>query len=602
MKKYLLAALLFSVPALGFAQQLLGEALRLYQRRQIHDAFLEKLHLPTGTTVPGLKSEEEELLTVSGDNAISKSSASTPESEVHAAVNPTDTTNIVVGPIHLQSSMTLPIYYTKNFGQSWSKSTFHPGPYDQTSSVIGGGDPIFAYDKNGKLYMSWIDLYVGATFDTIYSGLYWAYSTNGGSTWTQPQTGYIGQGYIVGSTEVFDDKEWLAVDRSNSPYHNTLYVAWTHLEVGNLGVMVRRKLPGVDSMEAPVRVSDPNLMRVQYTSIGVDNNGGVHVTFMGTYDALNFGIYTASSSDGGKTFGPSVKISDADIPGQSSDATGDLIYGIRPNGNYPCPHLSIDTANTGNLYEVWCALGTTVDSGHGTDIFFSRSTNNGSDWSPASVINNDRDTDNGAFSSHFYPTIAVDGKGKISGCWYDRREDPNDQIGRYYIGQSTDQGKTWTNAPVASKPMDFSVVMNGNGNFGIGEYTQVLATPNYTIPVWTDGRDNGGNLRIYTAFLNNATSKVEQLSSVSEGVSLADNYPNPFSGSTHVSFRVASPCHASLYLTNVTGVKVCSLYNAEAEAGDHDFTFDGSQMQNGVYYLNLETDLGVVRRAITILH
>ncbi|MFI5201185.1 MAG: FlgD immunoglobulin-like domain containing protein, partial [Candidatus Kapaibacterium sp.] len=473
------------------------------------------------------------------------------------------------------------------------------------------------------VYMTWIDTYStgltdssGTYLDTTFFGMYWASSTNDGQTWQRPAAkGYVALGWErisidsatfqarFDTTTGIDDKEWIAVDRSNSPYHNTLYVAWTHLGVANYGVTVRRKLPGVDSMEPPVRVSSDNFLRVQYTSIGIDSKGGVHVTFMGTLDTIHYGIYQAYSSDGGKTFQPAVKISDADIPGTSPDAiaNGDMIFGIRTNGNYPCPHLSIDTAVTGDLYEVWDALGTTSDEQHGTDIYFSRSTDSGATWSPARAINNDIDTESGNYIDHFYPSIAVNGKGMISVTWYDRREDPSNQIGRYYIAQSTDQGHTWTNAPVATQPMDFNYVMNVNQNFGIGEYTQVLTTSNYTIPVWSDGRDDAGNLRVYAAFINPANARVDRLSTIGQGLSLLANYPNPFKTVTKVGFTLESSAHARLYVTNIAGQQVASIFDGGAPAGEHDFTFDGSRLANGIYYLNLETDLGIARSAMTIL-
>jgi hypothetical protein len=368
--------------------------------------------------------------------------------------------------------------------------------------------------------------------------------------------------------------------------------------------MVRRKPAGVDTMLPPVQATPNTFMAVQFTSLGIDAKGGLHVTFMGTFDTVHYGIYTVYSADGGATFGPPVKISDADIPSLSADAIAnqDTIFGVRPVGNYPCPHLSIDTAGTGDLYETWCALGVEADSQQGANIYFSRSTNNGATWSTPNIVNNDRDTEAGRYIDHFYPSIAVNGKGTITVTWYDRREDTNNVIGRYYIAQSTDQGHTWTNGPVATQPTDFSQVMDVNLNFGIGEYTQVLTTSDFTIPIWTDGRDDAGDLEIYAAFFyGSPLAGVERLSTVSEGLQLSANYPNPFSATTNFSFTSASAAHTELYVTNVAGQRVASIYNGMMGAGVHDFIFDGSQLANGVYYLNLESDLGVVRQAMTIL-
>jgi hypothetical protein len=636
MLKYITLVLCLLVVSFGSLRSqttMSSQDLRAFRIRQILDAIQEKTHMPAGS-IPGIKTEESEmpLSNPVGEQKISTDARGTSESEVHAAINPTDTTNIVVSPIDLSTTLglTLPIYYTNNFGQSWKKSTFKPAPYLLNASVSGGGDPVFAFDADGKLYYSWIDLFgglydsSGVYFDTIYTQMYWASSTNGGQTWQRSATGYIGQGMTVEVINTnllsivnpnFDsvridtttgtvDKEWLTVDRTNSPYHNTLYAAWTRLGTKNNVIAVTRKRPGIDSMEAPVTVTPDNFLAVQFTSLGVDAKGGLHVTFMGTFDTTNYAMYHVYSGDGGVTFTAPVKISDADLPRMSGDAKAnmDTIFGVPPKRDYPCPHLSIDTSVTGNLYMVWTALGTTTDLQRGTDIYFTRSTDNGAHWNAVSIINNDRDTDSNPPTDHFYSSISVNGKGTITVAWYDRREDPNNQIGRYYIAQSTDQGTTWTNGPIASQPMDFNDVTDVNGNFGIGEYTQVLASPYCTIPVWTDGRDNSGNLRVYAAFLyGSPLASVQRLSTVSDGVSLSDNYPNPFSTTTKVSFTLASPAHAVLYVTNVTGQRVASLYDGSAGAGEHDFTFDGSHLSDGVYYLNLESDLGVVREAMTIL-
>ncbi len=596
MRKFQITFFCFTVLAVGHVH---AQEASSYRLRQIARIVQEKLHPPVNS--PFRKLTEKETSQSSGEHVISMSA---PESEVDAAINPTDSNNMVVGDMELNlTGLQMPLYYTKNFGSTWVRNSFRPAPYDPQASVLGGGDPVFAYDANGKLYMTWIDLYTEGTFDTIHTGMYWAFSTNGGQTWVRPSKGYVGTGWIAlnsGSqaTSGIDDKEWITVDRSHSPYRNTLYVAWTHVDPGNNAVMVRRKLPGVDSMLPAVQVSSNDFKAVQYTSLGVDSKGGLHVTFMGTLDTLNYALYQVYSSDGGATFGPAVKISDADIPGTSADAVanGDVIFGIRAPGNYPCPHLSIDTAVTGNLYEVWNALGIDSDEQHGTDIYFSRSTDNGMTWSVPTVINNDTVT---GYTDHFYPSIAVDGKGKISITWYDRREDPYNQIGRYYIAQSTDQGNTWTNSPVAKQPMDFNHVMDVNANFGIGEYTQVLAAPGTTIPIWTDGRDDAGNLRIYSAFLPAGNAGVERLSTISDNFSLFDNYPNPFRAQTKVGFQLTQPSHVRLFITDVAGKDIQTLLDGNAPAGENDFTFDGSSLANGVYYLNLITDSGAARVAMT---
>ena len=434
--------------------------------------------------------------------------------------------------------------------------------------------------RDNTVYMAWIDTYVSQTtigssiIDSQLYGLYWASSSNVGRRGNNPPRGISGFGFEAGAfnantgNETWDTltvptMEWIAVDRSNSKYRNSLYVAWTFLGTTASNILVRRKIAGVDSMQPAVKASSDDFAVVQFTSLGIDAKGGLHVTFMGSYDTANYGIYTVYSSDGGATFGPAVKISDADIPTKSADAADGCIFGVRAYElsvsasfdrygedkeslrNMVCPR-------SGGRWRIW--LGNLFQSTLDRQWFH---------MEPAAHSQQRSGSTELGPIDHFYPSIAVDGMGKISITWYDRREDPNDVVGRYYIGQSTDQGQTWTNAPVATSAMDFSAVMDVNQNFGIGEYTQVLATPNYTIPIWSDGRDNTGQLRVYAAFLNSATAGITRLSTVSEGLELSDNYPNPFGSTTNLSFTLGTSAHAELYVTNLTGISTwrASIWN-----------------------------------------
>ena len=600
-------------------QPLSPEARKAYQKHQMEEAYKEKLHGSLDFNQgKNIQQNEGKGLPPSPTGSVDVPvSSDIPESEIHAAINPADSNNLVVAAMRVDNNgLNFPIYYTKNFGQTWEQSLFQPFPYDSNVLIAGGGDPVLTYDANGKLYLSWIDLYVPRSAQNkSYEGMYWASSTDGGETWQRAADGYIGKDSGSANTgpTTFDDKEWLTVDRTNSPYRNTLYAAWIHFGGPNdlNGIVVRRKLPGADSMEPAVQVSSSNLAGVQFTSLGIDAHGGVHVTYYGTIDGVTYSLYHAYSSDGGSTFQPEVKIADMDLPQSSADALQDSIFGIRTNGTYPCPHLSIDTAGTGDLYTVWGALGTTTNLHHGANIYFSRSTDNGLTWSDPSIVNNDRaNTDQLHYTDHFYPSIAVNARGLVTVTWYDRREDTSNVVGRYYVAQSTDHGLTWTNYPVASRPMDFSAVGNQNFGFGIGEYTQVLMTPNYTIPFWADDRAEDGSVHIYTAFFpmnssgiqtpTNGVIQANRISSISTGVELLDNYPNPFTSQTKLAFKVNARTNARLYVTNTLGQTVASILNGVATEGEHDFTFDASKFASGIYYCNLETDLGIVRRAMTI--
>src|SRR5688572_17585592 len=78
-----------------------------------------------------------------------------PESEVHAVINPNDPTNIIISPIRQDlgngsvAGISCPIYYSKDFGRTWKKSAFQTLPSDPNAVVVGGGDPVLAFDSRG---------------------------------------------------------------------------------------------------------------------------------------------------------------------------------------------------------------------------------------------------------------------------------------------------------------------------------------------------------------------------------------------------------------------------------------------------------------------
>ena len=135
-------------------------------------------------------------------------------------------------------------------------------------------------------------------------------------------------------------------------------------------------------------------------------------------------------------------------------------------------------------------------------------------------------------------------------------------------------------------------------------------TSNYTIPFWADDRAEDGSVHIYAAFFpmnssgiqtpTNGVAQPNRITSISTGIELLDNYPNPFTSQTKLAFKVNARANARLYITNTLGQPVASIFNGVADAGEHDFTLNASKFASGTYYCNLETDLGIVRRAMTI--
>lgn len=141
-----------------------------------------------------------------------------------------------------------PIYYTNNGGSSWTKSSFNA--YNQLATefpgyfAIGGGDPVFAWDKSGNLYFSWIYLVINPGFDTAIAAMHWAKSTDAGVNFSL-QSGnnrYIGKAFLdpnspdldaLPGSEGFYDRQWFAVDNSNERKASIDFVALSSASVSS---------------------------------------------------------------------------------------------------------------------------------------------------------------------------------------------------------------------------------------------------------------------------------------------------------------------------------------------------------------------------------
>jgi hypothetical protein len=150
------------------------------------------------------------------------------------------------------------------------------------------------------------------------------------------------------------------------------------------------------------------------------------------------------------------------------------------------------------------------------------------------------------------------------------------------------------------------------GNTWSAEYTSALweKTRSFTIHLLRDATYALTEL-IYTAWAeagkpqmntsNDDGKAGETLSSSRKGIYLAQNHPNPFRGTTTLSFNLQEMMDVSLYITDPSGRIVERLLDAFFPAGETRIQWSTDGLAQGTYFLVLETRLGSQVRKMMIL-
>ena len=128
----------------------------------------------------------------------------------------------------------------------------------------------------------------------------------------------------------------------------------------------------------------------------------------------------------------------------------------------------------------------------------------------------------------------------------------------------------------------------GNG-LQVGQFLYILGGTGTTslVPslaeVW---RFNLDSLQVDTTW--SATSIEQHPQFVNNSISLRQNYPNPFSGATTLSYELKIPGKVELFVYDMLGKKVASLVNEFKAPGKYDSVWDAEGVKPGVYFCELK--------------
>jgi hypothetical protein len=323
-------------------------------------------------------------------------------------------------------------FVTKSLPMTWSGTTF---------GITF--DPAVDYDKNGNFYYS----LGGAPLSSNYPNSIAVSKRASDGSWGTPVA------VTFNARSNFDDKYWIAVDRSNSNFANRLYVAWDRNAGNNQVLYVSYSSNGGSTWSSPIKVNDgkTKFERVIGAYPAVDHrNGTVYVSW---HDYAKNVIYVDKSTNGGSTWGTDVAAA------TTNTGFGTDIGCVGTRKQSPAHHLKVGPSGT--LHLVYA----NSVANRGYDILYTRSTNGGASWSAPVRLNND------AGAAHqFHPTLSVSsgatGSEVVSVTFYDRRDDATNCKSTVYSTRSFDGGASWSaNVRISTASWNFDGNSNGPGDY-----------------------------------------------------------------------------------------------------------------------------------------
>jgi hypothetical protein len=224
------------------------------------------------------------------------------------------------------------VYFTKSVDHG---ATFSE-PVPVSGSGSGGNGGLVRTGAGGELYYVWSNIGTGGN-----DRVWFDRSMDGGATWLagdiEVATGIVAPPYDLGGFRN-PNVASMAVDRSGGPYHGTVYVVFADARLGDPDIMVVRSGDHGDTWSDPVRANDDaagNGAHQWFPWISVDDDGHVHITFLDRRDDPDndlYALYLATSTNGGASFGPNVRVSDGHYGPGSYGFIGDYTGNVVADG------------------------------------------------------------------------------------------------------------------------------------------------------------------------------------------------------------------------------------------------------------------------------
>ena len=483
------------------------------------------------------------------------------DGEPYIAINPKNHQNIVAAWMGLKLSsglyrVAIKTRVSLDGGKSFSAANALP----HMGSGFGSADVSMAFDKNGLLYLCYIDY----KQQPDSGGVFVARSHDGGLNWDSPSK--VIDAYEGGNKRPLD-RPWLVVDNSNTANSGTLYITtkpapWiappnrNYYKASSDSGRTWTALANVDGgshlvgnaiaapMAAPATATNGNFCAIYPSYVSSQN---VYPTF-----------YLATSKNKGQTFSYTTVLAAVPSPLDTNYKAG---YRL-------CTHPTDSEKMT---------FLTPVVAGGDVDIMAQRSNDGGQTWS-ARVRVNDDSLGNGKAQDMVW--ASYNEQGKLVVTWRDRRNANTlgfwDAGYDFYYAISSDNGQTFSaNKKLTSQFVGFDSVLTANGN----DFMSCVFYADTLYSVWGDTRTGKMNIFFTKTIVSSNTNVGVKL--LNEDVSLWSTFPNP----AHEMLTILATKEMlgeEVLLYDMNGKKLINDVIRQQE-----FSFPISKLAAGIYFLKI---------------
>ncbi len=327
--------------------------------------------------------------------------------EPSIAVDPTNPNRIVIAWRQFDT-------ITSNFRQAgWAYS--HDGGLTWTfPGVLEPGvfrsDPVVRADANGVFYyMSLRGDFTCQVFRSF----------DGGVTFPERYNAYGG------------DKEWFTIDLTNSIGRGNLYLAWSTAASSTGNRTFTRSTNGGVAWLDPISIPNSPI----WGTLAVDSDGTLYIGGVSSSQWPQFYLVRSSNARD-RTQTPTFDLS------QPVNLNGTLRYGTGPNPGGLLGQVWIDVDRSNGPYHgrLYFLCSVNPPGSDPLDVYLAFSTDRGATWSAPIRVNDDPPASN---AWQWFGTLSVAPDGRVDVIWYDTRNDPNGLLSELRYTCSFDGGLTW---------------------------------------------------------------------------------------------------------------------------------------------------------------